>query len=69
MSRPRVASVEAKLEIITLKAQIAELEKFRERIELGQKWLLCAVYTLGGLIGGVYTVIEIIKTLNIRFGN
>lgn len=56
MSRPRAASVEAKLEIAALKVKIATLEKdssefvrFKERVELGQKWLLCAALTIGGI--------------------
>lgn len=75
MSRPRVASIEAKLEIAILKTKIEKIEasnqeltKFKERIELGQKWLLCVVYVLGGLAGFIYTVIEIVKALNIRVG-
>lgn len=69
MSRPRVASVEAKLEIAALKKEIEELKEFKIRVELGQKWLLCAMYALGGFVAFVYTVIEIVKSLNIKIGS
>lgn len=68
MSRPRVASLEAKLEISALKREIEELKAFRVRVELGSKYILRTAYIIGGLVGFLYTVIEIIKSLNIRFG-
>lgn len=75
MSRPRSASLEARLKIHALekeleatKEEVEDLKKFKERIELGSKWLYCAFYTIGGIIGSIYVLIQIIKSLNIKFG-
>lgn len=33
-----------------LEGEIYELKEFKERVQLGSRWLLCAVYTLGGIV-------------------
>ena len=61
MSRPRQASVESRMKLHALEKKVEELEDFKQRIELGQKWLLCAVYAIGGIVGFVGLVLQIVK--------
>lgn len=44
--------------------RIRELEEFKERIELGQKWLLCASGVVGTVIATTYYLLEIFHVTN-----
>ncbi len=48
--------------IAELEKEIRELREFKQRIELGSRWLMCLIYGVGGAIGVAYTVIEIVKS-------
>lgn len=52
---------ELREKIVGLEKEVQDLRDFKKRIELGQRWLLCAIYAIGGLVGFIYTTIQIIK--------
>jgi hypothetical protein len=50
-----------KKELELLRTQVTELTKFKERVELGQRWLLCVVYAIGGVAAFAATILSILK--------
>jgi hypothetical protein len=41
-----------------IQSRLESVEDFQKRIRLGQKWLLCAMATLGGLIATTYYLLS-----------
>jgi len=75
MSRPRTASVEAKVRLTQLEKELKDVEevlklaltkideqdKFKERIEMGQRWFLGAMLAIGGAMAAAASLVSIIK--------
>lgn len=40
--------------------RLAELEKFKYKVELGGRWLLCILYAVGAVIATVYYLLGIV---------
>lgn len=44
----------------TPEERLEELEEFQYKVELGSRWLMCVLYTIGALVATAYYMLGIV---------
>lgn len=52
----------------TTEQRLKDLEDFHYRVQLGSKWLLCAIYALGGIIAFISYLLSSLNSWNLLHG-